>query len=138
PRPRAVAANAVPATRPVNPLDPPNPLDASAAATTDDQEKRSVGIPVPVSHVNAVSYFMLLETLQESTHPLARPLTDGIVNALAGKQDRFGQWHVRVHPEGMKLIGHTSGFEYEDKEDHFITAWIVRTMLLPAPPDPTK
>ena len=131
PRPKGVAANALPATQPANPLDAPNPLDTAKA---DQQEQREVGIPVPVSHENAVGYFMLCEALQESTHPLSRPLTDGVVNALAGKQDRFGQWHIRINLDGMKTIGHTSDFEYGDKEDHFLTAWIVRTMLLPAPP----
>jgi hypothetical protein len=126
PRAKAVTANALPATRPANPLD----------TAAKEPEMREVGIPVPVSHENAVAYFMLLEALQESTHPLARPLTDGIVNALAGKQDRFGQWHIRIHPEGMKMIGHKAGFAYEDMEDHFLTGWVVRAILLPAPPAP--
>lgn len=142
PRAKAVAANNLPATQPVNPLDIDKPANArnplDTPADDDRQEKQKVGIPVPVSHPNAIAYFMLLEALQESTHPLARPLTDGIVNALAGKQDRFGQWHIRVHPEGMKWNGHTAGYEYEDKEDHFLTAWVVRTILLPPPPEQKK
>lgn len=138
PRAKGVAANALPATQPANPLDAPNPLDTAAADKAKDDEQREVGIPVPVSQENAIGYFMLLEALQESNHPLARPLTDGIVNALAGKQDRFGQWHIRIHPEGLKMIGHTAQYEYEDKEDHFLTAWVVRAILLPPPPDPKK
>jgi hypothetical protein len=131
PRAAAVAASALPATQPANPLEARNPLDAAAAAEKD--ETREVGIPVPVSHANAVAYFLLLESLRDSTHPLARPLANGVVNALAGKQDRFGQWHVRVN-SGLHIVNHTPQYDY-DKEDHLLTAWVVRTILLPAPPE---
>ena len=135
PRAAAVPARALPATRPANPLDAPNPLDNPAAAAAE--EKRRVGIPVPVSQYDAVSYFLLLEALQESAHPLARPLTDGVVNALAAKQDRFGQWHHRIHPGGYKIVNHTPAHKY-DSEDHFLTAWVVRALLVPAPPESAK
>jgi hypothetical protein len=132
PRAAAVAASALPATRPANPLEARNPLEATAAQ--EKEETREVGIPVPVSHANAVAYFLLLESLKDSTHPLARPLANGVVNALASKQDRFGQWHVRVNG-GLKIVNHTPQYDY-DKEDHFLTAWVVRTILLPPPPEP--
>jgi hypothetical protein len=132
PRAAAVAANALPATQPAgNPLEARNPLEAAAA--TEKQETREVGIPVPVNHANAIAYFLLLESLKESTHPLARPLANGVVNALAAKQDRAGQWHARVNT-GLKIVNHTPEYDY-DKEDHFLTAWVVRTILLPPPPE---
>jgi hypothetical protein len=133
PRAAAVAAKSLPATQPAaaNPLEARNPLEAAAAQ--EKEETREVGIPVPVNQPNAIAYFLLLESLKDSTHPLARPLANGVVNALASKQDRFGQWHVRVN-SGLHMVNHTPQYDY-DKDDHFLTAWVVRTILLPPPPE---
>jgi hypothetical protein len=112
-----------------NPLDtaprprpPANPLDTEASAA---EERRRVGLPVPVTPWDAVAYFLLLESLQESTHPQARPVAEGIAAALADKQDREGNWHDR------------STRRY-DSQDHFLTAWLTRALLVPPPPAPAR
>lgn len=123
-RNKAPAAAAKP--RPgANPLDPSrptgNPLDTAKPAAAEDRKRAN--IPVPVTAWDAIAYFLLLESLQESTHPDARRVAGAITSGLAEKQDRDGNWH--------DLSGTTRRY---DTQDHFLTAWVTRALLVPPPP----
>ena len=110
-----------------NPLDPPkptgNPLDTAKSAAAEASKRAN--IPVPVTAWDAIAYFLLLESLQESTHPDARRVAQAITAGLSEKQDRDGNWH--------DLSGTTRRY---DTQDHFLTAWITRALLVPPPPAP--
>jgi hypothetical protein len=117
--------NKPPPARPrpgANPLDAPqagNPLDPSSTA---DEHKRTV-IPVPVTAFDAIAYFLLLESFQESTHPDARRVAQAITTGLAARQDRDGNWH-------------DASIRRADLQDHYLTAWATRALLVPLPPAP--
>lgn len=105
-----------------NPLDTPkagNPLDPAGGA---DDHKRTL-IPVPITAFDAIAYFLLLESFQESTHPDARRVAQAIVTGLVAKQDRDGNWH-------------DASIRRPDLQDHYLTAWATRALLVPLPPSP--
>jgi hypothetical protein len=115
---------------PAKPRPGANPLDTAAAANPLDiakaaEERKRIGIPVPVTAWDAIAYFLLLESLQESTDPDAPRVARGITTGLAEKQDRDGNWHDRS--------GSTRRY---DAQDHFLTAWVTRALLVPLPPIP--
>jgi hypothetical protein len=123
-----------------------NPLDAKAAgnaAAAADPLK----IPVPVSSVDAIGYFLLLESLQTSTHPDARPVAAGVTDVLTRHQLRGGGW---ADPSVFAAAVFASDKTPDELADGvrrpmgpgnpdgvslaFGTAWVVRTLLVPLPP----
>jgi len=109
PRPAAAANAAGKNPLDQNPLDPPKAADAGK----DGAGGGDVRIRVPVTSADLIAYFLLLESLRDSTHPDARPVRDGIVQAIVRRQ-HAGGWFV-------------------SDGDHFATAWATRVLLLPPP-----
>jgi hypothetical protein len=113
----------------------PNPLDRDKG--------KEVEVNVPISSVDLVAYFLLIESLQSSTHPDARKFAAGITDVLARRQSPVGTWGDRSHSDAALLSGYQPGPPNLRQGDPvigspaFVTAYAVRTLLLPLPPEPS-
>jgi hypothetical protein len=120
------------------PLGPPrNPLDARPKAAKPD---RALSIPVPISTVEVLAYFLLIESLQDSAHPDARPVAAGITQALASRQRDDRGWTDPNVDDALTFHWALHGGVDTDNlpprsTNHLLTALTVRTLLLPHPPE---